>query len=124
MKLFGLLGKRKNNPTTTATPWSVSNVKSNRTDTYDEDTGSFNTAIGNDIDDKSGVGHTYQVDSTAIQGARFDPSDNSLNITYRSNPGKEYKFSATEDEAAEWLTAPSKGRLTQEWRSTHRYPGF
>lgn len=104
------------------TPWSVENVKSNRTDTYDEDTGKFNTHIGNDMGD-SGVGHTYQVDSTAIKSARFDPSDESLNITYR-NGNKEYKFRADAEDAAEWLRSASKGRTTQEWRKTHRYPGY
>lgn len=104
-----------------SSPWFVGNVKSNRTDTID-DNGDFVTNIGNDIGN-SGVGHTYQVDSTAIQSARFDPSDNSLNIVYRGG-GKEYKFKADGNDAADWLNAPSKGRLTQEWRSTHHYPGY
>ena len=104
-----------------SSPWFVGNVKSNRTDTID-DNGDFVTNIGNDIGN-SGVGHTYQVDSTAIQSARFDPSDNSLNIVYRGG-GKEYKFKADGNDAADWLNAPSKGRLTQEWRDTHRYPGY
>lgn len=104
-----------------SSPWFVGNVKSNRTDTID-DNGDFVTNIGNYMG-SSGVGHTYQVDSTAIQSARFDPSDNSLNIVYRGG-GKEYKFKADGNDAAEWLKAPSKGRLTQEWRSTHRYPGY
>lgn len=65
------------------------------------------------------------VDSTAIANARYDPSDDSLNIAYTSNPGKEYKFQAGGPEGvSEWLNAPSKGRITQEWRSTHRYPGY
>jgi len=92
------------------TPWSVSNVKSNRTDTYDEDTGKFDTHIGNDMGD-SGVGHTYQVDSTAVQSARFEPSDNSLNIQFRNGNGKEYKFQANEDDAKAFLNSPSKGRF-------------
>lgn len=104
-----------------SSPWFVGNVKSNRTDTID-DNGDFVTNIGNDIG-YSGVGHTYQVDSTAIQSARFDPSDNSLNIVYRGG-GKEYKFKADGNDAADWLNAPSKGRLTQEWRDTHHYPGY
>lgn len=104
------------------TPWSVKGVKSNRTDTFNPDTNTFTTNIGNDIGDAD-AGHTYQVDSTAIDSARFDPSDNSLNITYKGGD-KEYKFSATPEEASEWLMAPSKGRLTQEWRYTHRYPGY
>ena len=105
-----------------ATPWSVANVKSRRTDTINV-AGEFVTNIGDEIDEDTGVGHTYSVDSTAIQSARFDPSDNSLNIVYRGG-GKEYKFAANADEAAEWLKAPSKGRLTQEWRDTHHYPGY
>lgn len=104
-----------------SSPWFVGNIKSSRTDTID-DNGDFVTNIGDDMG-SSGVGHTYQVDSTAIQSARFDPSDNSLNITYRGG-GKEYKFQADGKDAAEWLKAPSKGRLTQEWRDTHHYPGY
>lgn len=57
------------------------------------------------------------VASTAIQSARYDPSDNSLNITYKGGD-KEYKFDA-KDDLQEWMNAPSKGRVTQEWRTTH-----
>lgn len=57
------------------------------------------------------------VSSTAIDSARYDPSDNTLNITYKGG-GKEYKFDA-KDDLQEWVDAPSKGRITQEWRSTH-----
>lgn len=110
------------NSTASFSPWSVNNVKSNRTDTFDPDTGEMVTNIGNDMGD-AGVGHTYSVDSTAIQSARFDPSDNSLNIVYKGG-GKEYKFAADGNDAAEWLKAPSKGRLTNEWKYTHRYPGY
>lgn len=103
------------------TPWSVANVKSHRTD-WINDNGEFETSIGDDFD--GDAGHTYSVDSTAIQAARFDPSDESLNITYRSNPGKEYKFQADAKDAADWLMSPSKGRTTQAWRVTHHYPGY
>lgn len=65
---------------------------------------------------------TFGVNSTAIQSARYDPSDNSLNITYRGGD-KEYKFSANPEDVMDWASAPSKGRKTQEWRSTHHYPG-
>lgn len=105
-----------------ASPWQVNDVKSHRTDTYSPDTDSFTTNVGDDMGNAD-AGHTYSVSSEAVQSARFDPSDNSLNITYRGGD-KEYKFSATPEEAAQWLQAPSKGRLTQEWRSTHRYPGY
>lgn len=106
--------------TASFSPWSVNNVKSNRTDYIDEN-GEFQTAIGNDM--PADAGHTYSVDSTAIQSARFDPTDNSLNIVYKGG-GKEYKFAADGNDAAEWLKAPSKGRLTNEWKYTHRYPGY
>lgn len=64
-----------------------------------------------------------EIQSTAIQSARYDPSDNSLNITYKGGD-KEYKFAAQPDDVMEWVNAPSKGRITQEWRTTHRYPGY
>ena len=121
--MFGLLGKGKGKSKSPigmlSSPWSVGNVKSLRTDEYD-DSGKLVTSIGNGT---SGNGYTYPADSTAIQSARFDPSDNSLNIVYRGG-GKEYKFAADGKDASDWLQAPSKGRLTQEWRTTHRYPGY
>lgn len=110
------------NSTASFSPWSVSNVKSNRTDVVDS-SDNIVTLIGNSLG-PNGVGHTYQVDSEAIESARFDPTDNSLNVTYRNGNGTEYKFAADGNDAAEWLQAPSKGRLTQEWRKTHRYPGY
>lgn len=64
------------------------------------------------------------VESSAIASARYDVSDGSLNIAYRSNPDKEYKFAATADDVKEWDDAPSKGQITNVWRQTHRYPGF
>lgn len=66
---------------------------------------------------------TFGVDSTAIQSARYDPSDNSLNITYKGGD-KEYKFAANPEDVVDWASAPSKGRITQEWRQSHRYPGY
>ena len=57
------------------------------------------------------------VSSTAIQSARYDPSDNTLNIVYQGS-SKEYKFDAKND-LQDWVNAPSKGRITQEWRQTH-----
>lgn len=66
---------------------------------------------------------TFGVDSTAIQSARYDPSDNSLNITYKGGD-KEYKFAANPEDVVDWASAPSKGRITQEWKETHRYPGY
>jgi hypothetical protein len=74
-------------------------------------------SIPNEVTDES-----VPVNSTAIQSARYDPSDNSLNITYK-NGVKEYKFDA-KDDLQEWVDAPSKGQITQEWRKTHRYPGY
>lgn len=112
---------KKNIGMLSSSPWTVNNVKSLRTDEYNEDTNTVNTSIGNTI--SGSAGHTYPVDSTAIQSARFDPTDNSLNITYRDG-NKEYKFAADSKEAAKWLQSPSKGRTTQEWRHSHRYPGY
>ena len=67
----------------------------------------------------------HSVDSTAIASARYDPNDKSLNIAYKSAPGKEYKFACDGvDDLKEWVEAPSKGRITQEWKTTHRYPGY
>lgn len=64
---------------------------------------------------------TLPVASTAIANARYDPSDDSLNITYTSGP-KEYKFKAGGKEGLkEWMDAMSKGRITQEWRETHHW---
>lgn len=67
---------------------------------------------------------TLPVASTAIANARYDPTDDSMNITY-VNGDKEYKFKAGGKEGLEeWINAPSKGRITNEWRETHRYPGY
>lgn len=65
---------------------------------------------------------TFGVESTAIQSARYDPSDNSLNITYKGGD-KEYKFAASPEDVVDWASAPSKGRITQEWRQTHHWGG-
>ena len=67
---------------------------------------------------------TLPVQSSAISKARYDPKDDSLNITYTSG-SKEYKFKAGGKEGLkEWLSSPSKGRITQLWRETHRFPGM
>lgn len=79
----------------------------------------------NDIDVGLTSGRAAEMPSTAIQSARYDPKDDSLNITYRNGNGKEYKFKAGGKKGlAEWINAPSKGQITQEWRETHRYPGY
>lgn len=67
---------------------------------------------------------TLPVASTAIASARYDPSDDSLNITYTTGP-KEYKFKAGGKEGLEeWINAPSKGRITNDWKETHHMPGY
>ena len=71
-----------------------------------------NGSVANEITNES-----IPVSSTAIQSARYDPSDNSLNIVYKGG-SKEYKFDA-KDDLQEWVDAPSKGRITQEWRTSH-----
>ena len=69
-------------------------------------------------------GKGAELASTAIKSARYDPEDDSLNITYQGGD-KEYKFRAGGRQGVrEWLNAPSKGQITQEWRKTHRYPGY
>ena len=69
-------------------------------------------------------GKGAEITSTAIKSARYDPQDDSLNITYQGGD-KEYKFRAGGPEGVkEWISAPSKGQITQEWRKTHRYPGY
>lgn len=88
------------------------------------------TMSSGDIDVGLQSGTTPQTDrvgeiqSTAIENARYEPEDDSLNITYKGGD-KEYKFRAGGREGVrEWINAPSKGRITQEWRETHRYPGY
>lgn len=77
-----------------------------------------------DIDIGLTSGQGAEIASTAISNARYDPSDDSLNITYVGGD-KEYKFKAGGPEGVrEWMNAPSKGQITQEWRTTHRYPGY
>ena len=64
-----------------------------------------------------------EVQSTAIENARYDPEDDSLNITYKGG-NKEYKFRAGGREGVrEWINSPSKGKITQEWRQTHYMQG-
>ena len=77
-----------------------------------------------DVDIGLTSGKGAEVASTAIQSARYDPEDDSLNIVYKGS-GKEYKFRAGGPEGVkEWITADSKGRKTNEWKKTHRYPGY
>lgn len=77
-----------------------------------------------DIDVGLTSGKGAEVASTAIKSARYDPQDDSLNITYQGGD-KEYKFRAGGPEGVkEWINAPSKGQITQEWRKTHHYPGY
>lgn len=77
-----------------------------------------------DIDVGLTSGKGSEIASTAIKNARYDPEDDSLNITYQGSD-KEYKFRAGGPEGVrEWINAPSKGRITEEWRKTHRYPGY
>lgn len=65
-----------------------------------------------------------ELESTAIKNARYDPTDDSLNITYQGS-NKEYKFKAGGPEGVqEWIDAPSKGQITEEWKTTHRWPGY
>ena len=69
-------------------------------------------------------GKGAELASTAIKNARYDPEDDSLNITYQGGD-KEYKFRAGGRQGVrEWLNSPSKGQITQKWRKTHRYPGY
>ena len=77
-----------------------------------------------DIDVGLTSGKGAELASTAIKSARYDPQDDSLNIVYQGGD-KEYKFMAGGPEGVrEWMAADSKGRKTQEWRKTHRYPGY
>ena len=78
----------------------------------------------NDIETGLTSGTAGAISSTAIKNVRYDPSDDSLNITYNGGD-KEYKFKAGGEEGLkEWINADSKGKITQEWRKTHRYPGY
>lgn len=116
---------------------NISNPTSQRTFTKGEQTrnskGQFekrsyttgNIDVGDTTDQysKKDYAKTGELVSTAIDSARYDPNDNSLNITYKGGD-KEYKFAATPEDVKEWIDAPSKGQITQEWRETHRYPGY
>lgn len=105
---------------------NISNPSSKRTFHRDSDGSLLDQQI--DIGDTSNNNENVEVGevvSSAISNARYDPNDDSLNISYKSNPEKEYKFRAGgRNGLYEWINAPSKGRITQEWRETHRYPGF
>ena len=77
-----------------------------------------------DVDVGLTSGKAAEVASTAIKSARYDTEDDSLNIVYQGGD-KEYKFRAGGPEGVkEWITADSKGRKTNEWKKTHRYPGY
>ena len=77
-----------------------------------------------DVDVGLTSGKAAEVASTAIKSARYDPEDDSLNIVYQGGD-KEYKFRAGGPEGVrEWISADSKGRKTNEWKKTHRYPGY
>ena len=87
-------------------------------------TGNIDVGDTTDQYSKKDYAKTGEVQSTAIENARYDPEDDSLNITYKGGD-KEYKFRAGGREGVrEWINAPSKGQITQEWRKTHRYPGY
>lgn len=120
------LGNKENN-VSTPTAWETKNVKSVRTTSYNIDKNGnkrdVEIAIGEYYDPSKDAAYNTAVDSTAIQSARYEPSDGSLNVVYRGG-GKEYKFKATPEDAQNWLNADSKGRLTNEWKQTHRYPGY
>lgn len=69
-------------------------------------------------------GKGAELTSTAIKNARYDPEDDSLNITYQGGD-KEYKFRAGGRQGVrEFINSDSKGRTINEWRKTHRYPGY
>ena len=126
---FGMLGNSQQNNFGLLNAFNISNPQSFRTERYNYDNN------GNVVDYEYNIGFdkgpgqkdvdiTKNVDSTAIANARYDPSDDSLNITYKGG-GKEYKFKANGSKGLEeWVNAPSKGRITQEWRQTHHYPGY
>ena len=77
-----------------------------------------------DVDVGLTSGKAAEVASTAIKSARYGPEDDSLNIVYQGSD-KEYKFRAGGPEGVkEWITTDSKGRKTNEWKKTHRYPGY
>ncbi len=83
-----------------------------------------NTLNKDDIDIGLTSGKGAELASTAIKSARYDPEDDSLNIVYQGGD-HEYKFRAGGRQGVrEWINAPSKGQITQEWRKTHRYPGY
>lgn len=109
-KLFGMLNKK---PAKQLSAFNISNPISFREETDDPTVQTISDKV---------TKSSLPVSSTAIQSARYDPSDNSLNIVYKGG-GKEYKFDA-KDDLQEWVDAPSKGRITHEWKESHRYPGY
>lgn len=94
----------------------------------------YNTAAGNiDIGDttsqykKGDKAQVAELASTAIKNARYDPDDNSLNITFQGGD-KEYKYAADIDDVKEFIDADSKGRLIASWNRNgddpHTHPSF
>lgn len=80
--------------------------------------GQYNIATNEDMADKEA--ENIPVNSTAIASARYYPDTDTVGIQYVNGGGKEYTFKAGGDEGvSEWVNAPSKGRITEEWRSTH-----
>lgn len=81
----------------------------------------------NDIDVGLTSGRGAEIASTAVKNARYDPTDNSLNITFQGGD-KEYKYAADSDDVKEFINADSKGRLIASWNRTgsdpHTYPGY
>lgn len=68
-----------------------------------------------------------ELESTAIKNARYDPTDNSLNITFTGGD-KEYKYAADANDVKDFVNAPSKGQLIASWNRNgsdpHTYPGY
>lgn len=114
----------------TPAAFTISKPQSFRTERYNYDENGkikdYEKNIGFDKGKgKKDVDITKNVDSTAIASARYDPKDDSMNIKYKGGKGKEYKFKAGGQEGIdEWVNAASKGRITNEWKRSHRYPGY
>ena len=82
------------------------------------------TMSKDDVEVGLSSGKGAELTSTAIKNARYDPEDDSLNIIYQGGD-KEYKFRAGGRQGVrEFINSDSKGRTINEWRKTHRYPGY
>ena len=80
--------------------------------------GQYNIATQNDMDNQEA--ENIPVNSTAIAQATYYPETDTMGIQYVNGNGKEYTFKAGGEEGVkEWVNAPSKGRITEEWRDTH-----